>query len=102
MTGEDAALERARQRAKELREFYSHLIVYVVVCTMLVIFDLANEDPNNPEVFIGLNWAFWPVIGWGVFVAIHGAKTFLGLGGWEERKALELYEKEKQRDLLHR
>lgn len=101
MTSPDPALERARDRAKELREFYSHLVTYLVICTLLVIVDLANEDPTNPEVFIGLNWAFWPVIGWGVFVAIHGIRTFFGLGGWEERKAQELYDKEKRREQLH-
>jgi len=101
MTLEDPALERARERAKELREFYGHLIVYLLVCTFLVIIDLANEDPNNNEVFLGLNWAFWPVFGWGAFVIVHGAKTFLGVGGWEERKAQQLYEKEKRRDALH-
>ena len=100
MTSPDPALERARSRAKELREFYSHLVTYLVICTLLVIVDLANEDPTNSEVFIGLNWAFWPVIGWGVFVAIHAIKTFFALGGWEERKAQQLYEREKRREQL--
>jgi hypothetical protein len=40
------------------------------------------------------------VIGWGVFVAIHAIKTFFGLGGWEERKAQQLYEREKRRERL--
>jgi hypothetical protein len=100
MTPQDPALERARRRAKELREFYSHLITYLVVCTFLVAIDLANGEPGNPDVFIGLNWAYWPVFGWGAFVVIHAAKTFFGLGGWEERKAQEIYEKEKRRDPL--
>ena len=98
VTSPDPALERARSRAKELREFYSHLITYVLVCSLLVIVDLAAEDPTNSEVFIGLNWAYWPVIGWGAFVAIHGIKTFFGLGDWEERKAKELFEKEKRKE----
>lgn len=62
------------------------------------VFDLAAEDPTGSEVFIGLHWAFWPVIGWGVFVTIHGIKTSVGLGEWEERKAKELYEREKNKE----
>jgi hypothetical protein len=38
------------QPRKELREFYSHLVTYLVICTPLVIVDLANEDPTNSEV----------------------------------------------------
>ena len=101
MTLEDPALERARKRAKELRKFYGHLITYLLVCSLLVVIDLANEDPNNPQVFIGLNWAFWPIFGWGAFVVIDGITTFIGFDRWEERKAQKLYEKEKQRDLPH-
>ncbi len=98
MTESDPAMERARSRAKELREFYSHLTTYLVICTLLVIIDLVNDEPGNPDTFLGLDWAFWPVIGWGVFVAIHAIKTFFGLGDWEERKARQLYERERQRE----
>lgn len=101
MTVEDPALERARERAKELREFYGHLITYVLVCTLLVVIDLADNSASGTE-FVGLSWAYWPIFGWGIAVAIHASKTFVGVGagGWEERKAQELYEEEKQRDLL--
>ena len=99
MMPEDPALERARARAKELRDFYGHLITYVLVCTLLVVIDLADNSPADTE-FLGLTWAYWPIIGWGVFVAIHAINTFLGFRRWEERKTQELYEKEKQRDLL--
>lgn len=101
MTTEDPLLERARIRAKQQREFYRHLIIYVLVCTLLVVLDLTDDDPSNTERFLGLNWAFWPVIGWGTAVAIHGFKTFVGSASadrWEERKAQQLYEKEKLRD----
>jgi len=100
MPVEDPAYKRARERAKELREFYGHLITYVLVCTLLVIIDLADSSAADTE-FIGLSWAYWPIFGWGIAVAIHAFKTFVGGGGgWEERKAEELYEKEKQRDLI--
>jgi hypothetical protein len=99
MAFEDPALERARRRAKELKEFYSHLVTYGLVCTLLVIIDLADNSASGTE-FIGLSWAYWPIFGWGIAVAIHAFKTFFGVGGWEERKAQQLYEKDRQRDLL--
>jgi len=99
MTPGDPALERARKRAKELREFYGHLITYVLVCTLLVFIDLVNNSPTDTE-FLGLSWAYWPILGWGVAIVIHAINTFFGFSQWEERKAHELYEKEKQRDLL--
>lgn len=99
MTIDDPALDRARQRAKELREFYGHLITYVLVCTLLVIIDLADQSAGDTE-FLGLSWAYWPILGWGVAIVIHAVNTFSNLSGWEERKAQKLYEKEKQRDVL--
>ena len=99
MTLQDPALERARKRAKELREFYGHLITYVLVCTFLVIIDVASSDPGNPD-FLGLDWAYWPIFGWGLFVLIHGGQTIFGVSRWEERKTRELYEREKEKDLL--
>jgi len=92
----DPALERARARAKELREFYTHLATYLVVCTGLVILDLVNNEAGDTTSFLGLDWAYWPMFGWGIFLALHGARTFIGKGQWEERKTQELYEKEKQ------
>lgn len=101
MTLQDPALEKARKRAKELREFYGHLTTYLVVCTMLVVIDLVSTGAAA-ETILGLRWAFWPILGWGVFVAIHAANTFFGFSGrWEDRKVDELYEKEKYRDLIH-
>jgi hypothetical protein len=101
MTQPDPALERARKRAKELRDFYGHLITYVVVCTLLVVIDLADSSPTETE-YLGMTWAYWPILGWGVFVAIHAISTFFGFSRWEERKAQQLYEKEKEHELIHR
>ncbi len=95
----DSAMERVRNRAKDLREFYGHLTTYVLVCGLLVVIDLL--DSSTAEEFLGLNWAYWPIIGWGIAVTIHAVSVFLPLAGREERKAEQLYEKERQRQLLH-
>lgn len=97
MTDEDPALERARQRAKELTDFYRHVLTYVVVNAMLVVIDLL--DGGTGDGFLGLDWAYWPIIGWGIGLIIHAANTFIVTGSWEERTARRLYEKEKDRDI---
>ena len=94
----DPAMERARKRARELRVFYGHLITYVLVCALLVVIDLVTG--TSGDTFIGLDWAYWPIAGWGLGLALHGLRVaFPAQGGWEERKALELYEEERQREL---
>ncbi len=96
---EDPAMQRARKRARDLRDFYGHLVTYVAVCGLLVVIDLL--DGSHGTEFIGLNWAYWPLIGWGVFVFVHALSVIFPMNTWEERKVEELYEKEKQRELEH-
>ena len=98
----DPAMERARKKARQLREFYGHFLTYVLVSVLLVIIDLATGSAG--DTFIGLNWAYWPIFGWGIGVSIHAISVFLparSLGGWEERKVEELYERERQREFQH-
>lgn len=96
----DQAMKRARQRARQLRDFYGHLVSYVLVCTLLVVIDLATQASAAPT-FVGLNWAYWPIIGWGIAVVIHAISVFLPMQEWEARKTQELYEKERTRELQH-
>lgn len=97
MTEQDPAMERARKRARELKDFYGHLATYVLVCSLLVVIDLA--DGSRADEFIGLNWAYWPIFGWGIAIVIHAVSVFIPLSGWEERKAEQLYQKEQRRHL---
>lgn len=59
------AEDRARKRAKEGIEVVWHVAVYVIVSTFLWFVDIAAGG--------GLDWAFWPTIGWGIVVAFHVA-----------------------------
>jgi hypothetical protein len=99
VTENDPAMDRARERAKQLRDFYGHLMTYVVVCSLLVVIDLVANEAG--ETFMGLNWAYWPIIGWGIAIVIHALSVFSPLSGYEERKAQELYEEERRRQFEH-
>ena len=79
--------KRAEARVKELKSFYSHLVIYVVVMVILFIVDL--QDHGNW-------WFYWPLMGWGIAVVIHGFNTFTT--GWEKRKVKQLMEKEEEEE----
>jgi hypothetical protein len=93
----DTAYERARKRVKEFRDFYSHVIVYVIVNAVLIVLDV--RDGNKGDIrFLGLNWAFWPLFGWGIAVVMQGLQLY-GFGRrWEERKLASLLEEERRRE----
>lgn len=98
MTDHDPAMERARERAAELKDFYKHLVTYVLVCSLLVVIDVAGSS-SSADTFLGLKWAYWPIFGWGIAIIIHAIQTFIPFRGWEERTAQRLYEKEQRRHL---
>lgn len=91
-TTHDAAVERATKRVKELRDFYIHLAIYLVVNTGLVIIDLVQGD--------GLQWAQWVILGWGIGLVAHAVSVFIfesrSASRWETRKIAEFTEEEER------
>ena len=85
MSYEGPALERAKEHVKHVRDFYYHLMVYVLVNAMLVIIDLRVG---------GLDWAYWVIIFWGFGIAGHAIYAFFG-----DYRVQKLYEQEKNREL---
>jgi len=61
------------QRGAIKKDFLGHLAIYVLVCTLLIVIDLATGSDGS--TFLGLDWAFWPIGGWGLAVAIHGVSV---------------------------
>jgi hypothetical protein len=76
----------ARMQVYRLRSFYHHLAVYVAVNAGLLLINLLASPAKL--------WFYWPLLGWGIWVALHGLRTFSRdrwLGAeWEERKVREL------------
>jgi len=99
--GSDGAVQRAEKRVKKVRDFYGNLLAYLIVNTILVLIDLA--DGAGDDAFLGLDWAYFPIIGWGIFVVLDAISTF-GFGSrffgaaWEERKLREYTEEERRRE----
>lgn len=92
---EDPAWIRARKQARSQRELYGHLLVYFSVSVLLIVIDVAGGSEGT--TLLGLDWAFWPIGGWGIGILLHTFGVFGPLTNWEERKAADLYQKEQDR-----
>jgi hypothetical protein len=95
LTPEEIKYQEALKRVKKIKGFYTHLMVYIVINTMLIIVNYKNSD--------GSFWrwqVFNTAILWGIGLVAHAFSVFLPslmMGkNWEERKIRELMEKEKK------
>ena len=85
-------LERlARKRASVKLGWYIHASVYLLVNLLLVTLSVSS----------GRQWAVFPLLGWGLGLAVHGAVVFLATGGAGLHERLVQRERERlslQRD----
>ena len=66
---ETGQYERARRIVKSRFDFYQHLGVFVVLISFLAVL--------NHILSPGRYWVIWPLIFWGVAVALHGVSALL-------------------------
>ncbi|WP_432671423.1 2TM domain-containing protein [Flavobacterium sp. SM2513] len=82
---------KAQKKVEDLKGFYGNLSSYIFVNIGLLILNLLT----SPEYL----WFFYPLLGWGIGVAIHGMSVFNYMPflnrDWEEKKIKELMNKEK-------
>ena len=87
------AIEKlARKRAGAKLGWYMHAVLYVVV--NLIVFSMSRYGFGNRP------WSVYPLLGWGLGLALHGISVFvLGTGsGLRER----MVQKERERLLRQR
>lgn len=74
--------EKAILYVRDVKGFYTHLIIYGAVIAILLLFNLLRR----PEHL----WVAWPALGWGLGVLFHGLNVFeaFNLFGpkWEQRR----------------
>jgi len=89
----DEAYERAKKKAHDIREFYNHLIIYIIVNAMLLIINLLTSP--------GAWWFYWVTIFWGIGIVWHAFSVFAEKGvfnkEWEDKKIKEIMENEKKK-----
>jgi len=93
MVDDQVKYERARKRVRQLKGFYKHLTIYVLVNTLLVIVNLVTSPDRI--------WFYWPLLGWGIGLLAHAASVFMYENpwgkDWEDRKIKELMDKDTSR-----
>lgn len=85
--------ERAKKKVENLKSFYMHLTVFILVNIFLIIINWSTYD--------GYWWFVFPLGGWAIGLIVHGATVFAGSAfgvEWEERKIQEYMERDKRRD----
>jgi hypothetical protein len=92
-SNEDHTLQRAKKRVEDIKGFYVHAGVYLIVNSVLFAINMIATP--------GSLWFYWPLLGWGIGVAIHAfALVTEGrlLGPeWEQRKVNQILERERTR-----
>lgn len=100
MPEENEKYLEAKKRVKDIKDFYIHLAVFLIVITIIVLINVVTFTSGSSD---NGEWNFWflfPFGFWGFAVLMHGLRTFVFGGGssWEARKIKEVMngmEKEK-------
>ena len=90
--------ERAKKKMEDIKGFYTHLVVYLIVNTMLILVQLGIFTRG----FYGIEFPEWSVFStpffWGIGLFFHGLYVFLHrfrfFKDWEERKIKEYMDKD--------
>jgi hypothetical protein len=83
--------DRALKRVKDLKGFYIHFTIYLLMLPVFIYLNLISTS---------FPWALFPIGGWGLGVSGHAFEVFnynpLFGKNWEQRKIRELMEKDKR------
>jgi 2TM domain-containing protein len=81
--------ELAIKRLREKAGFRIHLLAYLAVNLMLVLFWALNDAGRQADLWRSF-WPIYPIAGWGVAVAIHAYTLFWGGAPTEEEIQREM------------
>ncbi|MFC1917632.1 2TM domain-containing protein [Chloroflexota bacterium] len=88
---EQELYEKARKRVEEKKGFYTHIVVYIAVNTLLVLIWAFPSGGGYP-------WFLWPLGGWGIGIFFHFMSVFVFSKetDWEKREIEKEVEKLKK------
>lgn len=95
---------KAKKKVKDIKGFYSHLVVYVIVnifISGIILYGLTydgNDDFNEAMSNFGVysTWLFWGIGLFFHWLSVFGFKSFLGKN-WEDKKIKEIMEQDQAR-----
>ena len=77
MTDADTKLrEQAERRVEARRSLTSHVLFFVVINAGLFALDGFSDGR--------IDWAWWPLLGWGIGLASHAVSVWMALSGNHE------------------
>lgn len=85
-------IKAAKKRVEELQGFYWNLASYIIINSFLHFLDLKDGH---------YNWAYWPLLGWGVGIAFHAIEIFgmFNSSSWKDKQVQkELERRKNERD----
>ncbi|PKA83865.1 2TM domain-containing protein [Ulvibacter sp. MAR_2010_11] len=94
--------KRAKKKIKEIKGFYSHLTVYIVINILLLLMHMGLF--HNGFFDFNFEVPTWPMFTtpffWGIGLLFHGLYVFQDkfsfFKNWEERKIREFMEKDEE------
>ncbi len=91
---------RALKRMKDIKGFYSHLVVYLVVNLLLILAHMGVFTHGIVNIDIASKSSFMTPFFWGIGLFFHGLYVFQHkfrfFRDWEERKIKEYMEKDEE------
>jgi hypothetical protein len=100
--------EKAKKRVEEIKKFYTHVRVYVLINIVILLlrsrvldFVLGKGEAFDPSFidWVDLNMLLTPIL-WGIGLFIHGIYTFRYKFGflkrWEDRQIRKIMEEEEE------
>ncbi len=83
---------RAKKRVEQLKGFYGHLAIYILVNALLITINLISSPDDL--------WFYFPLLGWGIGLLAHFMSVFV-IGrfseDWEDKKIKELMDKDRRK-----
>jgi hypothetical protein len=65
---------------KDVQGFVVHLFIYMAVNTLLIAINLSATSESL--------WFYWPLLGWGIAIAVHALFTYVTVTRRSERRSL--------------
>lgn len=97
---QDSKYARAKKKVEDIKGFYRHLTVYLIINTVIIVVRLGVFNADR----VGFEIPHWTIFTtpffWGIGLLFHGlwvfSDKFTSFKKWEERKIREFMEEEEQ------
>jgi len=100
MVTQERKYKKAQKKVKEIKDFYTHLTVYLIVNTVLILINLGIFQNGYSNIEIPKWSMFTTPFFWGIGLFFHWLKVFKDnfkfFKDWEDKKIKEYMEREEE------